>query len=82
LLGLVAIGWLTGGGNVANSPSMAGAHPVETEKLITLETRPPAPGLDLQATADAKAGFAPAAPQPRYMDARPVSYEPSSSFNF
>ena len=51
-------------------------------KYIALENAP-LPRLDSQPAQVPSAGLQPSSREPRYvMDARPVSYEPSSAFNF
>ncbi len=87
VVGVAAIGLLTPGGNPGHqqTDSMAAVSkpaPVAEEKILSLASNP-APKLDAPALPAASPGFAPVGHQPRYiMDARPVSYEPSSSFNF
>ena len=84
VVGIAAIGLMTPGGNIErNSDALAYTRPAAAEKLIHIQPSAPAPKLGSPSLATAQPGFAPVAHQPRYvMDARPVSYEPSSSFNF
>lgn len=82
--GLAAIGLLMPGGNVERTKkSLAFTPPVAAEKLLTIEPAAPPLRLASRTAADMAPGLAPVAQHPRYiMDARPVSYEPSASFNF
>jgi len=82
--GIAAIGWLTPGGTAPpqNPRFIPEAKSAAPQRLLSLQSDP-APPFDWQPLSTAQPGFAPVVPQPRYvMDARPVSYEPSSSFNF
>ena len=87
VLGIGAIGLMTPGGNSGHEQSGPVAvakkpAPVAEEKILSLASNT-GPKLDAPALPAASPGFAPVVHQPRYiMDARPVSYEPSSSFNF
>lgn len=86
--GIAAIGLIIPGGKI-ESPSTTLAvvpkvsRPAAPEKLFTIQPSAPAPRLGPPSIATLQPGTAPVVRQPRYvMDARPVSYEPSSSFNF
>lgn len=84
VVGIAAIGLMTSGEKIErNNNAHANTRPVAVEKLITIQPSAPAPKLGSPSLATMQPRFAPVAHQPRYvMDARPVSYEPSSSFNF
>ena len=88
ILGVGAIGLLTPGGNSGPvTPVIVAAEktpaPIAEEKILSLQASAVAPKHDASALSTAAPGFAPVVHQPRYiMDARPVSYEPSSAFNF
>ena len=88
VIGIGAIGLLTPGGNGGHTnPVMAADKkkpaPLSEEKILFLQASAAAPRLGAPTLSTTPPGFAPVAHQPRYvMDARPVSYEPSSSFNF
>jgi hypothetical protein len=88
IVGVGAIGLLTPASG-PNKPTIVastiGAPPpaVKPQKFLTLEEPAPALKLDARSVPVSQAGFAPGQPQPRYViDARPVSYEPTSSFKF
>ena len=87
VVGIGAIGLMTPGGNGGAAPSGFVAKavepaPVVEERILSLAAGT-APRLGAPVLPAASPGFAPVVHQPRYiMDARPVSYEPSSSFNF
>ena len=87
IVGVGAIGLMTpGGSSRPSAPAFAAVEknpaPIAEEKILSLQASA-APRLDAPALSAPTAGFAPVVPQPRYiMDARPVSYEPSSAFNF
>ena len=87
VVGVAAIGLMTPGGNSGSTQggsiaASAKPAPVAEEKILSLAANA-APKLDAPTLSAASPGFAPVGHQPRYiMDARPVSYEPSSSFNF
>ena len=87
IVGIGAIGLMTPGGSGGTAPAGAiakavEAAPVVEEKILSLAGNA-APRLGAPALPATSPGFAPVVHQPRYiMDARPVSYEPSSSFNF
>ena len=87
VVGIGAIGLMTPGGNRGATPSGPVAKAVEpalaTEERILSLAGNTAPKLAAPALPVTSPGFAPVVHQPRYiMDSRPVSYEPSSSFNF
>ena len=87
VVGVAAIGLMTPGGNTGHEQpgfTVVAAKPalVAEEKILSLAANA-APKLDAPALPVTSPGFAPVGHQLRYiMDARPVSYEPSSSFNF
>lgn len=87
VVGVAAIGLITPGGNVqhnglADVPPPKPVLAAVPEKLH-LEPSAPAPRLGAPSIATVQPGATPVVREPRYvMDARPVSYEPSSSFNF
>jgi hypothetical protein len=92
VVGVGAIGLLTpgsGGKHGAGSGLTASVQaqpqpqpPAAPEKLLTLQEPAPSPKLG-SGFPMTQPGLAPVQPQPRYViDARPVSYEPSSSFKF
>ena len=87
LVGIGAIGLLTPGGNAGHTKCVIAdggknPAPLAEEKILSLQASA-APRLDAPALSTTPPGFAPVVHQPRYiMDARPVSYEPSSAFNF
>ena len=88
IVGVGAIGLMTPGGSAGPSaPVIAAAEknpaPIAEEKILSLQASAEAPKLGTPALSTTPPGFAPVVYQPRYiMDARPVSYEPSSAFNF
>ena len=88
IVGVGAIGLMTPGGNSGPAaPVVAAAEknpaPIAEEKILSLQASAAAPRLGAPALSTTPPGFAPVVHQPRYiMDARPVSYEPSSAFNF
>ena len=88
VLGVGAIGLMTPGGNGGHAnPGIVTAAknpaPLAEEKILSLQASAAAPRLGAPALSTTPPGFAPVVHQPRYiMDARPVSYEPSSAFNF
>ena len=88
IVGVGAIGLMTPGGSSSPSaPAFAAVEknpaPIAEEKILSLQASSAAPGIDTPALSTTPPGFAPVVHQPRYiMDARPVSYEPSSAFNF
>ena len=88
IVGVGAIGlMIPGGGSGPATPVIAAAEnktaPVAEEKILSLQASTAAPGIDTPALSTTPPGFAPVVHQPRYiMDARPVSYESSSAFNF
>ena len=87
IVGVGAIGLMTpGGGSSASAPVIAAAEktpaPIAEEKILSLQASA-APRLGAPALSANPPGFAPVVHQPRYiMETRPVSYEPSSAFNF
>ena len=84
VVGLAAIGWLTPGEKIEHkSDWQAIVPPVPAEQFLSLQPSAPAPKLTSPSLATVQPGAMPVVHQPRYiMDARPVSYEPSSSFDF
>ena len=82
VVGVTAIGLITPGGSVQRAESqLASAAPVAAPErlLLSLQTAKPAPALESPSLQTAPPGFGSAASQPRYIiDARPVSYEPTS----
>ena len=87
VVGVAAIGLMTPGGNTGHEQTgsiaaVAKPAPVAEEKILSLASTN-APKLATPAFPATSPGFAPVVNQPRYiMDARPVSYEPTSSFDF
>ena len=87
VVGVAAIGLMTPGGNSGTAPGGTVAKavepaPVAEEKILSLAGNT-APNLAPPALPVTSPSFAPVVHQPRYiMDSRPVSYEPSSSFDF
>ena len=88
VLGVGAIGLITPGGNggTARHEIVDAAKipaPIAEERILSLQASAAAPRPATPALSTTPPGFAPVVHQPRYiMDARPVSYEPSSGFNF
>ncbi len=87
VLGVGAIKLLTPGGNDGHASPVIAAEkipaPIAEEKILSLQASAAAPRPAAPALSTTPPGFAPVVHQPRYiMDARPVSYEPSSAFNF
>lgn len=85
IVGVGAIGLLTSGGNIERGGTTLTTtlRPAAApEKYVTLQESAPAPKLEARSLAAAPS-LPPVLPQPRYViDARPVSYESPSSFNF
>ena len=89
IVGVAGIGFMTSGGAVERQPAIAVSGPggpITTtpvdQKLVTLRT-PQRPIIGSPSLPTAQPGYVSAYHQPRYViDARPVSYEPSSAFNF
>ena len=87
VVGLVGIGLLTPGGHLPRTGSaVAVTMPIGPEKSFAsaepFSIQPTTP-VKLDAGEAVPSGIPPASSPPRYiMDARPVSYDPSSSFNF
>jgi len=87
IIGVAAIGLMTPGSSVQRDESaarIASTTPAASpEKLLTLQTSGTLPSLESSSLQTAPPGFQSVSSQPRYViDARPVSYEPSSSINF
>jgi hypothetical protein len=95
VVGVSAIGLMTpSASTVSFAPSMELANatplapiaptaPVANSSLLTLQTTKPQPVFESPSLPSAQSGYESAFSQPRYIiDARPASYEPSSSFNF
>ena len=87
VVGVGAIGLMTpGGSSRPPAPTLAALEknpaPLAEEKILSLQASA-APRLGAPALSAPTPGFSPVVQQPSYiMDARPVSYEPSSAFNF
>lgn len=82
-IGIGAIGFLIPGGEIAHNPPVEHRITTPPEKLLSLQSPTRATRLVSQPLPTTQPEMAPVDAQPRYiMDARPVSYEPSSSFNF
>jgi hypothetical protein len=85
VIGVTTIGLITPGGSIERtSPSQNVAQntPADSERLLSLQVSKPLP-LQSPSLQTAQSGLGTAGHQPRYViDARPASYEPSSSFNF
>ncbi len=87
IVGVGAIGLMTPGGSTPSASTIATAEknpaPIAEEKILSLQASAATLKLGTPALSTTPPGFAPVVHQPRYiMDARPVSYEPSSAFNF
>jgi len=82
--GLAAIGLLMPGGDLQKPGApVAITLPIGTEKFVTIQPSATPVKLGAQSGPIMESVVALGSHQPRYiMDARPVSYEPSSSFNF
>ncbi|MCE9610460.1 MAG: hypothetical protein K8R23_09730 [Chthoniobacter sp.] len=82
--GLAAIGLLMPVGDLQTSGKpLAITLPIGTERFVTIQPSASPVKLGAPSGPIAEPVVAPVMHQPRYvMDARPVSYEPSSSFNF
>lgn len=81
VVGLTTIGLMTPGGSVERSDSpLASAETTPPERLLlSLQASQPAPAFDTPSLQTAPPGYGSLASQRRYIiDARPVSYEPSS----
>lgn len=83
VLGIATIGLMTPGGSIernASASQLAATSPAPTpEKLLTLQASNKLPGLESPALQSAQPVTGSQVLQPRYIiDARPVSYEPSS----
>jgi hypothetical protein len=82
--GVVAIRFMTPAEPAGTPIAMARAsHPAEeSPRMLSLQSSP-APKLDAPPLMQSQPGFAPVSNRPQYIiDARPVSYEHPSSFNF
>lgn len=81
VIGVTTIGLMTPGNSIeraAATPQLA-AHTPASEKLLTLQAPTALPSLDTPSFQSAQSAFPSVGSQPRYIiDARPVSYEPSS----
>ena len=86
IVGVGAIGLLTPGGNIerGGDPTTIALRPLPApEKYLTLQESTPAPKLDTRSLASTQSPLPPVLPKPPFaIDARPVSYESPSSFNF
>jgi hypothetical protein len=88
VVGVVGIGLMTSGGAVdrpAGKGGLADAAPqvAPHEKLLDLQNPGSRLVLDSPSLPTAQPGYEPVLHQPRYViDARPVSYEPSSAYSF
>ena len=84
VVGIAAIGWMTPGREADSTASVQQAPPVAEERLsLSLQASATEPKLAPGSLPVSQTRFAPVVHKPRDgMDARPVSYEPSSSFNF
>jgi hypothetical protein len=80
VVGVTTIGVMTPGGSVQRAELAGTDVPVVPEnRFVRIETARPAPAFGSTSLPTASPGFAPAPSQPRYIiDARPVSYDPSS----
>jgi hypothetical protein len=79
VVGVGAIGLMTPGGQIVKQDP---PEPVR-DSIFTLQETAPAPKLDTRSLASAQSTLPPVLPQPHFaIDARPVSYESPSSFNF
>jgi hypothetical protein len=81
IVGVTTIGLMTPGHSVQRDEShIAAVIPTPSpERLLSLQSPKPAPSLGAPALSTASPGLESVASQPRYIiDARPVSYEPSS----
>ncbi len=94
VVGVGAIGLITPTGTIENAgaPTLASATAPAaqspsispaSDRLLTLQASQQRPVLATPSLTGTQPGYESLGSQPRYiMDARPVSYEPSSSFNF
>lgn len=87
VIGVATIGLITPGGSIERTPPPQTVAkkivPADSERLVSLDTSKPLPALQSPPLQTAPSGLGSVVHQPRYiMDTRPVSYEPSSSFNF
>lgn len=86
VVGVVAIGLVTPGGSIERTSSgqnVAQNAPAPSENVISLEGSKQRLVPESPSFQTAQSGLESMVHQPRYIiDARPVSYEPSSSFNF
>ena len=87
VVGIAGIGLLTPNGNVRRTGAgVAVTIPIGPKNSFASEERfsiRPTTPVRLDSRDTVPSGIAPMASQPRYiMDARPVSYDPSSSFDF
>ncbi len=87
IVGVATIGLITPGGSIerASAPqNVAEIIPADSERLLSLQTSKPLPALQSPSLQIAQPGYGTVGHQaPRYIiDARPASYEPSSSINF
>jgi len=84
VIGVTTIGLMTPGNSIeraAAAPQLAAAasQAPSSEKLLTLQASNPLPSLNSHSSQSVQAGLPSVGSQPRYViDARPVSYEPSS----
>lgn len=86
-IGIAGIGLIapTGEIEVAENGARVPLHAVAAapDRLLSLQTSAQFPALAVPARQTFPTAFEPVVHQPRYIiDARPVSYEPSPSFNF
>jgi len=87
VIGVTTIGLMTPGSSVERAEStaqLAAVAPAPSpEKLLTLQTFKPLPALESPSFQTAQPRLESGVSQPRYIiDARPASYEPTSSVNF
>lgn len=85
VVGVVTIGLMKPPGQIERTQQglTAKAAPAPTSRLLTLQEATTLPRLAEPSLQFGPSGVDSATHQPRYViDARPVSYEPSSSFNF
>ena len=85
VVGVTTIGLMTPGGSVQRTENTLASNatkspaPTPERLLLSLQTAKPAPALESLSLQTAPPGLQSVASQPRYIiDARPVSYEPSS----
>jgi hypothetical protein len=86
VVGVVGIGFVTSGGSMdrsAQKPFISITHPSSDKPVLQLAQTKQGPVLEPASLSTAQPAYPSASRQPRYViDARPVSYEPSSAYSF